>query len=111
MQIEAQEIDHVTVQDSVGEVSTYACRDECDGHAAVGPGEQALAIRPRDSSQRKKGDGAEDVVRVGAAVEVTEGNAGVVDVMDGEEVLDDDPAFAAQREILHNPELRHLVDD
>ena len=62
MQIEAKEVHDVAVQDAVGEVSTYTGRDECDGDAAVGPGEQALAIRPGDTAQRKKGDGAEDVV-------------------------------------------------
>ncbi len=111
VQVKAEEIHDIAVEETVGEVAADAGSDEGDGEATVGPGEDPFAISQGQAAQGEKGDAAKDVVRVLTAVELAKGDAGVVDMMDSKEVLDHFPPRSAQGEVGHDPVLRDLIDD
>lgn len=111
VEVEAEEVDDMTVDDAVGEVATDTGGEKGDGEPADGAGEHAFAIEDRDQHQGSEGDGAEDVVGVGAAVEVAKSDAGVVDVVQGEEVGNDFFTGSAQRIFVRGPVFGDLIDD
>ena len=86
---EAEEIDDVAVDKAVGQVPGDAGEEQGGGEFAEAGGEDIFAPHPADGEEGGGGDEAEDVVGPGAAIELAEGHAGIVEPVEPKEARDD----------------------
>lgn len=110
VEIETEKVHHIAVKQAIREVPANSGDEQGNRDATEFAREHAFAIEPGDQTHCRKCDGTEDIVGVGSAIEITKGDAGVVNVVKGEEVGNDLFTIATQREVFYDPLFRDLIE-
>ena len=86
MQIEEKKVDHVSVQEAIGEITQNPSKQQCKGEVAPRIGLAPSHEENRHNHQRDDGNHNEKSI---VALERSKGRAGVCDVNQTEEIGDD----------------------